>query len=201
MKTANRYRPAVIDDLRPASTHGVVFDMGGKPVHLKDIGYIQVGYDQRRGIADLNGTGEVVGGIVIMEQQQNVLDVTRALDRKLRAVRASLPRGVDIVTAYDRSSLIERAIDTLRRTLIEEMVVVALVILVVFLFLRDGRATLIPAVAVPVSLVGTFAVMQLLGFSLKKNTGRKEARMISSENSSGRATLAIRVIAPSAIVT
>lgn len=116
-------------------------DTGGKPVHLKDIGYIQVGYDQRRGIADLNGTGEVVGGIVIMEQRQNVLDVTRALDRKLREVRASLPQGVDIVTAYDRSSLIRGTLRHFFATLVYELIVV---ILVTALFLRNPRTAIAP---------------------------------------------------------
>src|SRR5678815_2876457 len=73
----------------------------GKPVHLRDIGYIQIGYDQRRGIADLNGAGEVVGGIVVMEQKQNGQEVTRALDAKLRDVKASLPMGIDIVPTYN----------------------------------------------------------------------------------------------------
>lgn len=116
-------------------------DTRGKPVHLKDIGYIQVGYDQRRGIADLNGTGEVIGGIVIMEQKQNVLEVTRALDQKLREVRASLPQGVDIVTAYDRSSLIWGTLGHFFTTLIYELIVV---ILVTALFLRNPRTAIAP---------------------------------------------------------
>jgi|SRR5688572_6035414 len=78
----------------------------GQAVRIRDIGYIQVGYDQRRVIADLDGEGEVTGGIVIMEQAQNVLAVTRLLDEKLAGIRASLPQGVDIVPAYDRSTWI-----------------------------------------------------------------------------------------------
>src|SRR5216117_1738565 len=78
----------------------------GKPVYLRDIGYIQIGYDQRRSSVDLDGSGEVVGGIVIMEQDQNVLAITRALDRKLKEVTASLPAGVEIIPSYDRSAWI-----------------------------------------------------------------------------------------------
>src|SRR5437667_9962348 len=76
----------------------------GKPVYLRDIGYIQIGYDQRRSTVDLDGSGEVVGGVVIMEQDQNVLAISRSLDRKLKEISASLPKGVEIVTTYDRSS-------------------------------------------------------------------------------------------------
>src|SRR5688572_12357833 len=81
-------------------------DRSGRSVQLKDVGYLQVGYDLRRGIADLDGAGEVVGGIAIMEQGRNVLAVTRALYARLAEIRGSLPEGIDIVTAYDRSALI-----------------------------------------------------------------------------------------------
>src|SRR5204863_492003 len=74
------------------------------PVFLKDIGYVVVGYDQRRSTVDLDGTGEVVGGIVIMEQDQNVLAVTRSVEHKLQQVRESLPAGVDVVGTYGRSA-------------------------------------------------------------------------------------------------
>src|SRR5204863_561435 len=78
----------------------------GKPVYLRDIGYIQVGYDQRRSTVDLDGKGEVVGGIVVMEQDQNVLSITRTLEQKLQQIRASLPAGIEIVSTYDRSAWI-----------------------------------------------------------------------------------------------
>jgi copper/silver efflux system protein len=113
----------------------------GKPVHLRDIGYIQVGYDQRRGITDLNGTGEVVGGIVVMEQKQNVLEVTRALDRKLAEVKASLPPGVDILPTYNRSELIWGTLQHFITTLFYELLVV---ILVTALFLRNPRTAVAP---------------------------------------------------------
>ena len=115
--------------------------LDGKPVRLRDVGYIQVGYDQRRGITDLNGTGEVVGGIVVMEQRQNVLEVTRALDAKLAQVKTSLPRGIDIVPTYNRSELIWGTVQHFITTLIYELLVV---ILVTALFLRNPRTAIAP---------------------------------------------------------
>ena len=132
----------------------------GKPVLLKDIGYIQVGYDQRRGIADLNGTGEVVGGIVIMEQKRNVLEVTRALDRKLREVKASLPQGVDIVTTYDRSSLIWGTLEHFFTTLIYELIVVTLV---TALFLRNSRTAIAPVAILLLGVLYTAMPLSLFG--------------------------------------
>src|SRR5213596_3367113 len=99
----------------------------GKPVYLRDIGYIQIGYDQRRSSVDLDGSGEVVGGIVIMEQDQNVLAITRALDRKLTEVTASLPAGVEIIPTYDRSAWIWATLKEFFATLISELVIVSLV--------------------------------------------------------------------------
>ncbi len=113
----------------------------GQPIYLKDIGYIQIGYDQRRGVAELNGKGEVVGGIVIMEHKQNVLEVTAALDHKLKEIRASLPAGVDLVTTYDRSSLIRETLEHFLSTLAYELLVV---IGVMALFLRNARTAVAP---------------------------------------------------------
>src|SRR4030095_9329649 len=97
-----------------------------KAIYLKDVGYIQVGYDLRRSTADLDGTGEVVGGIAIMEQNQNVLAVTRALDIKLREVAASLPKGIEIVTTYDRAAWIWATLKQFFGTLIAELIVLVL---------------------------------------------------------------------------
>jgi len=113
----------------------------GQPIYLKDIGYIQIGYDQRRGVAELNGKGEVVGGIVIMEHKQNVLEVTAALDHKLKEIRASLPAGVDLVTTYDRSSLIRETLEHFLSTLAYELLVV---VGVMALFLRNARTAVAP---------------------------------------------------------
>ena len=145
-------------------------DKNQRPIHLKDIGYIQVGYDQRRGIADLNGNGEVVGGIVVMEQKQNVLQVTAALDRKLAEIRTGLPKGIEIVPAYDRSSLIWGTLKHFFATLLYELLVV---IFVTALFLRNLRTAIAPVsilllgvlfTAVPLSLFGqTINLFSLAG--------------------------------------
>jgi len=131
----------------------------GKAVYLKDVGYLQVGYDQRRSIADLDGTGEVVGGIVIMEQGQNVLAVTRSVERKLQQIRDSLPQGVEFVTTYNRSSLIWETLKTFVGALIYELLVV---ILVIVWALRNLRAAVAP---VCVLLLGClFTVLPLSTF-------------------------------------
>lgn len=131
----------------------------GQPIRIKDIGYIQVGYDQRRGIADLDGKGEVVGGIVVMEQKRNVLQVIHALDRRLEEIRAMLPDGVDVVPTYDRSDLIWRTLRHFFRTLVYEL---GVVILVTALFLRNARTASAP---VAILLLGVlFTVMPLAAF-------------------------------------
>ena len=131
----------------------------GKPVYLKDIGYLQVGYDLRRSIADLDGEGEVVGGIVILEQNQNVLAVTRSLEQKLQEIRAALPEGIEIVTTYNRSSWIWETLQNFSAALLYELLVV---ILVIVLALRNFRAALAP---ICVLLLGTlYTVLPLSGF-------------------------------------
>src|SRR5215467_4452209 len=99
----------------------------GTPVHIRDIGYIQVGYDQRRSTVDLDGKGEVVGGIIIMEQDQNVLAITRRVDQKLKQISALLPAGVEIVPTYNRSSWIWATLKEFFRTLLLELLIVSLV--------------------------------------------------------------------------
>ena len=131
----------------------------GKPVYLRDIGYIQIGYDQRRSTVDLDGAGEVVGGIVIMEQDQNVLAITRALDRKLKEVTASLPAGVEIIPTYDRSAWIWATLREFFATLISELVIVSLVTI---LFLRRLRAAAGPIVILLLSVL--FTVLPMTAF-------------------------------------
>ena len=132
----------------------------GTPVHLKDVGYVQVGYDQRRSTVDLDGTGEVVGGIVVMEQDQNVLAVTRALTQKLDQVRSSLPAGVEIVTTYDRSEWIWA---TLRQFLETLLVEIGVLILVTLLFLRNIRTAVGP---ISILIFGVlFTALPLVGFN------------------------------------
>lgn len=132
----------------------------GNPVQLRDVGYIQVGYDQRRSIADLDGAGEVVGGIVIMEHDQNVLAVSRAIEQKLNEIKSSLPAGVEIITTYNRSALIW---DTLRNffgALVYELLVV---ILVIVWALRNLRAAVAPVVVLLAGVL--FTALPLSGFN------------------------------------
>src|SRR5438094_186363 len=131
----------------------------GKPVYLRDVGYIQIGYDQRRSTVDLDGGGEGVGGIVIMEQDQNVLAITRALDRKLKEVTASLPAGVEIIPTYDRSAWIWATLKEFFATLISELVIVSLVTI---LFLRRLRAAAGPIVILLLSVL--FTVLPMTAF-------------------------------------
>jgi copper/silver efflux system protein len=129
------------------------------PVLLKDVGYVQVGYDLRRSTADLDGTGEVVGGIVIMEQDQNVLAVTRRLQQKLTEIRSTLPAGLEIVPTYDRSAWIWATVKQFIGTLLSELVVL---ILVTVLFLGDFRSAIGPIAILLFSTL--FTVLPLSAF-------------------------------------
>jgi Cu(I)/Ag(I) efflux system membrane protein CusA/SilA len=134
-------------------------DKAGQPVQLKDVGYLQVGYDLRRGIADLDGTGEVVGGIAIMEQGQNALAVTRGLLVNLERVKASLPAGVELLPTYDRSTLIWDTLTNFFRAIVYELIVV---ILVIGVALKNGRAAVAP---ICVLMFGTlFTALPLSAF-------------------------------------
>src|SRR5678816_4819462 len=111
----------------------------GVPVRVKDVGVVEIGQDIRRGLTDSDGDGEVPGGIVIMRYGENALDVIDGVKARLAEIQRSLPDGVQVVATYDRSELIRGSIDTLKHTLIEEMIVVALII---FLFLLHVRSAL-----------------------------------------------------------
>jgi Cu(I)/Ag(I) efflux system membrane protein CusA/SilA len=124
----------------------------GKAIHLNDVGYVQVGYDQRRSTADLDGTGEVVGGIAIMEQDQNVLAITGALTQKLQQIRAALPSGIEVVATYDRSAWIWATLRQFFETLFIELVVL---IAVTLLFLRNVRTAVGPIVILLLSVLFT----------------------------------------------
>lgn len=128
----------------------------GTPVLIRDVAVVSIGPDLRRGIAELNGEGEAVGGIVVMRYGENALAVIDAVKERLVQVRASLPEGVKLEITYDRSVLIEDAIDTLRETLIEEMLVVSLVI---FLFLLHVRSALVPILTLPLAVLLAFVPM------------------------------------------
>src|SRR5437867_2803226 len=128
----------------------------GTPVYVKNIGTVHLGADIRRGVAELDGRGEVVGGIVVMRYGENALNVIDGIKKKMEEIKASLPDGVRIVPTYDRSTLIKRAIDTLREKLIEESIVVALVCVV---FLWHVRSSLVAIITLPIAIILSFIPM------------------------------------------
>jgi Cu(I)/Ag(I) efflux system membrane protein CusA/SilA len=132
----------------------------GTPVYVKNVGTVHLGPDLRRGIAELNGEGEVVGGIIVMRHGENALRVTDGIKQKLAEIKPSLPEGVELVTTYDRSQLIKRSIATLRQKLIEESIVVALVCLV---FLWHIRSALVAIVTLPIAILLSFLPIYPLG--------------------------------------
>jgi Cu(I)/Ag(I) efflux system membrane protein CusA/SilA len=134
----------------------------GTPVLLRDIARVELGPDERRGIAELNGEGEVVSGIAVARYGQNALEVIGNIKAKLQEVAAGLPEGVRIETVYDRSELIERAIATLKSTLVEEALIVALVCVV---FLLHVRSALVAILMLPVGVLIAFSAMRLLGMN------------------------------------
>jgi len=135
---------------------------GGTPVLVKNLGTVTLGPDIRRGIAELNGEGEVVGGIVIMRFGENALKVVERIRAKLDEIKPTLPPGVEIVTTYDRGDLIERAIDTLQSTLIEELIIVCLVILI---FLWHIPSALVPIITIPITIILAFIPMYGMGLT------------------------------------
>src|SRR4249920_3055261 len=128
----------------------------GTPVYVKNVGTVHLGPDIRRGIAELNGEGEVVGGIVVMRYGENALRVIEGIKKKLEELKPSFPEGVELVTTYDRSQLIKRSIATLREKLIEESIVVALVCLV---FLWHIRSALVAIITLPIAIILSFVPM------------------------------------------
>jgi Cu(I)/Ag(I) efflux system membrane protein CusA/SilA len=132
----------------------------GTPIRVGDVGEVRFGADLRRGLAELDGKGETVGAIVMARQGENALDVIEKVKTKLTALGSTLPEGVQIVPTYDRSTLIERAIATLRHALTEEAIVVSAVIL---LFLLHIRSALLPIVSLPVSVALAFIPMYVFG--------------------------------------
>src|SRR3989441_612652 len=132
----------------------------GVSVRLGDVARIQVGPEMRRGIAELDGEGEVVGGVIVMRSGKNALETIDAVKAKLEKLKPSLPPGVEIVPTYDRSSLIKRAVDNLQQKLVEEFIVVALVCLV---FLFHLRSAFVAIVSLPLGVLMAFIVMYYQG--------------------------------------
>jgi len=161
-----------------------VMAKNGTPVLLKDLGTVTFGPDTREGVAEWNGEGETVGGIVVMRYGLNALTVIEGVKRKLAQIKASLPPGVEILPGYDRGGLISESINTLKRNLFEEAAIVSVVIIV---FLFHFRSALIPILTLPIALVISFIPMYYLGVS-------------SNIMSLGGLALAIGVLVDAAIV-
>jgi Cu(I)/Ag(I) efflux system membrane protein CusA/SilA len=140
----------------------VVGDRQGTPVMIKDIGLVRLGPDLRRGVAEANGQGEVVGGIVVARFGENARAIIDGVKQKLEELKVGLPPGVLITTAYDRANLIDRAVQNLKRKLIEEMVVVALVCV---FFLLHFRSSLVAIVTLPLGVLISLAVMYVFNIS------------------------------------
>jgi Cu(I)/Ag(I) efflux system membrane protein CusA/SilA len=134
----------------------------GTPVRVGNVAQVELGPDERRGIAELNGEGEVVSGIVLQRDGQNALTVINSVKQKIAEIAGSLPKSVSIEPIYDRSSLIYRAIDTLRHTLIEESIIVALVCII---FLLHVRSALVAILMLPVGVLIAMSMLHLLGLS------------------------------------
>ncbi len=135
---------------------------GGTPVLVKDVATVALGPELRRGVADLDGEGDVVGGIVVMRAGENALNVIKRIEAKLEEVKPSLPKGAEIVTTYDRSTLIDAAIHTVSSKLVEEMVIVSIIILV---FLWHVPSAIVPIVTIPVSVALAFIPMYFMGLN------------------------------------
>ena len=140
----------------------VVKSEGGTPVLIRDIGRVELAPDERRGLTELNGEGEVVSGIAMARYGQNALEVIHNLKTKVGEITAGLPEGVTIEAVYDRSDLIHRAIDTLKRTLLEESLIVAAICVI---FLLHVRSALVAIVMLPVGVLIAFIAMRLLGMN------------------------------------
>jgi len=135
---------------------------GATPVMLRDVAFVQIGPEMRRGIAELDGEGEVAGGVVVMRSGKNARTTIAAVKAKLETLKPSLPPGVEVVPTYDRSLLIDRAVDNLRDKLVEEFIVVALVCA---LFLVHLRSAFVAVVTLPVGVLAAFIVMRWQGVS------------------------------------
>lgn len=148
-----------IDDIK---TVPLGLNENGTPILLKDIADINLGPQMRRGLAELNGEGEVVGGIVVMRYGENAAEVIRDVKAKIEELKEGLPEGVEIITVYDRSALITRAVNNLWEKLFEEFVVVALIFIA---FLFHFRSSLVAIISLPVGVLAAFTVMNLQGIN------------------------------------
>ncbi len=136
---------------------------GAAPVLLRDVARVDLGPELRRGVADLDGTGDVVGGIVVMRHGENALNVIARVRERLRELQPSLPAGVEVIATYDRADLIQRALDTLKHELTAQMIIVSLVIL---LFLWHVPSALVPIMTIPIAVLLAFIPLRMLGVTV-----------------------------------
>ncbi|MFZ1683590.1 MAG: efflux RND transporter permease subunit, partial [Candidatus Zixiibacteriota bacterium] len=151
-----------IHDLEAIRKVSVGSSQTGTPITVADVARVSYGPEIRRGAADLDGLGDAVGGTVIMRYGENALDVIQRVKAKIEEIRPGFPKGIDIKIVYDRSNLITRAINTLKRTLLDEGLVVAAIIII---FLLHFGSSLVPIIALPISVILAFIPMHLLGIN------------------------------------
>jgi Cu(I)/Ag(I) efflux system membrane protein CusA/SilA len=151
-----------IKNIEDFYTIPLAVDKRGTPVFLRNIATINIGPELRRGIADNNGTGETVGGIVVMRYGENALQVIENVKIRLEQLKAGLPKGVRLKSVYDRSSLIIRAVNNLKKTLIEESIIVALVCIIFLLHIRSG---IVIVFTLPVAVLISFIIMKQQGIN------------------------------------
>lgn len=137
-------------------------DSNGTPIRLQDVAHVQIGPELRRGLVDLNGEGEVAGGVVIMRFGENALATIQAVRAKLEELKAGLPDGVEIVPVYDRGDLIERAVKSLNTSLMQELIIVSLVVI---LFLLHARSAFVAIITLPLGILMAFIVMRIQGLN------------------------------------
>ena len=143
--------------------NGQGVDANGTPIFLKSVANIHLGPELRRGVVELNGEGEVAGGIVVMRFGENAQKTIDGVKAKLEKLKAGLPEGVEIVTVYDRSGLISRAIASLWKSLVEELAIVALICVI---FLLHFRSSLVAVISLPLGILTAFIVMYWQGENL-----------------------------------
>ena len=148
-----------IDDLNSIP---VAVDANGTPVRLRDVAQVHLGPELRRGVVDLNGEGEVAGGVVVMRYGENALATIKAVRTKLEELKKGLPEGVEIIPVYDRGDLIERAVNSLNTALLEELLIVSLVVM---LFLLHVRSAMVVIITLPLGILMAFLVMRWQGLN------------------------------------
>lgn len=151
-----------IQSIEDLNSIPVAVDGNGTPIRLRDVANVKVGPELRRGIVDLNGEGEVAGGVVIMRFGENALATIQAVRAKLEELKAGLPEGVEIIPVYDRGDLIERAVKSLNTSLLQELVIVSIVII---LFLLHARSAFVVIVTLPLGILMAFIVMRIQGLN------------------------------------